>query len=210
MSHKNHHKKWILGISGASGAVYGLRLLEVLNRKGRDVDLILSDAGKIVIREETGIDLLKGKEDPRKVLKKKLGINPASIRVFNNYDFETPAASGSNPVEGMIIAPCSMGTLAAVACGLADNLMRRAADVMIKQKKPLILVARETPLSAVHLENMLKLSRLGVVILPPMPAFYHHPKTIEELTDFVVGRVLDVIGIEHELYQRWQGERPDL
>jgi len=88
--------------------------------------------------------------------------------------------------------------------------MRRAADVMIKQKKPLILVARETPLSAVHLENMLKLSRLGVVILPPMPAFYHHPKTIEELTDFVVGRVLDVIGIEHELYQRWQGERPDL
>ncbi len=201
----NQNKKWILGISGASGAVYGIRILEVLNQKGYDVDLILSEAGKIVIREETGLDLSGGKEDPRKVLKKKLGINPSAIRVFSNHDFATPVASGSNPVEGMIIAPCSMGTLAAIACGLADNLIRRAADVMIKQRRPLILLARETPLSAIHLENMLKLSRLGVVILPPMPAFYHKPKTIEDLVDFVVGRVLDVIGIEHELYQRWQG-----
>ncbi|MEK6776403.1 MAG: flavin prenyltransferase UbiX [bacterium] len=201
----DQNKRWILGISGASGAIYGLRLLEVLSQKGYGVDLILSDAGKLVIREEMGLDLSGGKGDPRKVLKKKLGINPASIRVFSNNDFETPVASGSNSVEGMIIAPCSMGTLAAIACGLADNLIRRAADVMIKQRRPLILVARETPLSAIHLENMLKLSHLGVVILPPMPAFYHRPKTIEDLVDFVVGRVLDVIGIEHELYQKWQG-----
>lgn len=200
-----HNKKWILGISGASGAVYGLRLLEVLSQKGYGVDLVLSEAAKTVIREEMGIDLSEGKRDPLNTLKKKFKINASAVRVFRNSDFETPAASGSNPAEGMIIAPCSMGTLAAIACGLADNLIRRAADVMIKQKKPLIILARETPLSAIHLENMLKLSRLGAVILPPMPAFYHGPKTMEDLIDFVVGRVLDMIGIEHELYQRWRG-----
>jgi 4-hydroxy-3-polyprenylbenzoate decarboxylase len=202
----DNNKRWILGISGATGAAYGIRLLQVLNQKKHGVDLILSDAGRIVIREETGIHLSGESKDLLDTLQMKLDINPETVRIFGNDDFETPPASGSNPVEGMIIAPCTMGSLAAIAHGLADNLIRRAADVMIKHKRPLVLLARETPFSTIHLENMLKLSRLGVVILPPIPAFYQKPETIEDLVDFVVGRVLDVIGIDHDLYRRWKGE----
>ena len=202
----NQKKRWVLGIAGATGSAYGLRLLQVLNQKGYDVDVILSDAGRIVAREETGINFPADANSSLGLLKEELKINAETVRVFNNHDFETPPASGSNPVEGMIIAPCSMGTLAAIAHGLADNLIRRSADVMIKQRRPLILLPRETPLSTIHLENMLSLSKLGVVILPPMPAFYHKPKRIEDIIDFVVGRVLDVIGIDHDLYPRWKGD----
>ena len=202
----NQKKRWVLGIAGATGSAYGLRLLQVLNQKGYDVDVILSDAGRIVAREETGINLPADANSSLGLLKEELKINAETVRVFNNHDFETPPASGSNPVEGMIIAPCSMGTLAAIAHGLADNLIRRSADVMIKQRRPLILLPRETPFSTIHLENMLSLSKLGVVILPPMPAFYHKPKRIEDIIDFVVGRVLDVIGIDHDLYPRWKGD----
>lgn len=196
-------KRWILGISGASGAVYGMRLLEVLNQMEFGLDLILSDVAKIVLREEMGIHIPKG-SDSLESLTEKLDIDTRTIGVYKNSDFETPPASGSYPAEGMIIAPCSMGTLSAIAYGLADNLMRRAADVMIKQRSPLILLPREMPLSSNHLENMLKLSRLGAVILPPMPAFYHMPETIQDLVDHVVGRVLDVMRVDHELYRRWK------
>lgn len=199
-------KRWILGITGATGSVYGIRLLEVLNRNGAGVDLILSEAAKIVMREEMGIDLPPEAAASRDTLGKAFEMDTETLAVFGNRDFETPPASGSHPAEGMIIAPCTMGTLAAVACGLADNLIRRAADVMIKQRRPLILLPRETPLSTLHLENMLKLSRLGVVILPPMPAFYHKPESIDDLVDYVVGRVLDVIGMDHSLYRRWKAE----
>jgi 4-hydroxy-3-polyprenylbenzoate decarboxylase len=199
-------KRWVLGISGASGAVYGVRLLEVLSRMGSGVDLILSDAGRIVIREEMGVDLPEAGATSSEILGKELNIDHSDIRFYKNNDFETPVASGSFPARGMVIAPCSMGTLAAIAHGLADNLIRRAADVMIKQRRPLILLARETPLSTIHLENMLKLSRLGVVILPPIPAFYPKPESIDEMVDFVVGRVLDVMEIDHTLYRRWKEE----
>jgi len=190
-------------MTGASGAVYGTRLLEELNRAGCHVDLILSDAAQIVLREEVGIPPTLNTED----LKNHLKIDPSSVSIYNNKDFEVAAASGSSQHRGMVIAPCSMATLAALAYGLADNLIRRSGDVMIKQKRPLILLPRETPLSSIHLENMLKLSRLGVTILPPMPAFYHGPETISDLVDFIVGRVLDMMGIEHSLYRRWKEER---
>ncbi len=192
--------RWILGMTGASGAVYGTRLLEELNRAGCHIDLILSEAAKIVLREEEGIVPSLNVED----LMHNLKIDEPSVSIYSNKDFEVPPASGSSQPRGMVIAPCSMATLAALAYGLADNLIRRSGDVMIKQKRPLILLPRETPLSPIHLENMLKLSRLGVTILPPMPAFYHGPETISDLVDFVVGRVLDMIGIEHSLYRRWK------
>jgi len=189
-------------MTGASGAVYGIRLLEELHRADCPVDLILSDSAQIVLREEVGIPA--GTEV--KHLKEYLNIDASTIRSYNNKDFEVPPASGSSQPRGMVIAPCSMATLAALACGLADNLIRRSGDVMIKEKRPLILLPRETPLSPIHLENMLKLSRLGVTILPPMPAFYHQPETISDLIDFIVGRVLDMMGIEHSLYRRWKEE----
>ena len=129
------------------------------------------------------------------------------LRVFGREEWFAPVASGSNPADAMAICPCSMGTLAAVACGLADNLIERAADVMLKEQRPLVLVPRETPFSAIHLENMLRLSRAGAVILPANPGFYHHPTRLEDLVDFVVARVLDLLRVEHQLTPRWGDER---
>jgi 4-hydroxy-3-polyprenylbenzoate decarboxylase len=195
--------RWIIGITGASGVVYGTRLLEVLSGMGFSIDLILSEAGRIVLKEELGYDLSPDVNSLKNFIK----LNDATVRIYDNKSFEVPPASGSYQPEGMIIAPCSMATLAALAYGFADNLIRRSGDVMIKQQLPLILLPRETPLSAIHLENMLKLSRLGVTILPPMPAFYHAPSSVDDLVDFVIGRVLDVMGVDHSLYKRWQGEK---
>ncbi len=197
--------RWVLGITGASGAVYGVRLLELLVQFGVEVDLVCSEAGRIVVREETGIDL-SGESPSGNNLDQELRLKGSAVQYYRNSDLINPLSSGSSRRAGMVIAPCSMGTLAALSQGLADNLIRRSADVMIKQKRPLILLPRETPLSAIHLENMLRLARLGVVILPPMPAFYHKPESLEDLVDFVVGRVLDVMGIDHHLYRRWQDE----
>lgn len=182
-----------VGITGASGSVYALRLLENLRRLGVETDLVVSDAGREVTRQECGA----GQDE-----------FAAMCTAFHeNRNIGASIASGSHPSDGMVIVPCSMRTLAAVAAGFADNLLTRAADVCIKERRLLILVVREAPLSAIHLENMLKLARLGVVILPACPAFYHHPREIEDLTDFVVGKILDQLGIEHEIYQRWTGER---
>ncbi len=196
-------KRWVLAVTGASGAVYGMRLLEVLTSNGFGVDLILSEAGRLVLREEMGIALPDGPDAARQTLTKRFKLKDSSICIYKNNDFEASAASGSYRCEGMVIAPCSMGTLAAVAHGLANNLIRRAADVMLKQRRTLILLARETPFSAIHLENMLSLARLGAVILPPIPAFYQQPRTVADLVDFVTGRVLDVMGMDHDLYRRW-------
>ncbi|MDX1764626.1 MAG: flavin prenyltransferase UbiX [bacterium] len=198
------HRRWVLGISGASGAVYGVRLLQELCAMGYGVDLILSEAAKTVIREEMGIAVPSETEAVRRMLADALKVDTASLEVYGNGDFETPPASGSYRSAGMVVAPCSMGTLAALAQGLANNLIRRAGDVMLKEKRPLILVPRESPLSAIHLENMLTLSRVGAVIVPPMPAFYQGPQTVDDLIGFVVGRVLDVMGIEHRLFRRWK------
>ena len=184
----------VVAITGASGAIYGRRLLEVLRELGIETHLIISRAGEKVVRLELGVD-------PKEL--KRL-----ADRVYEPEDLDAPISSGSYPVDGVVIAPCSMRTLAAIAHGLASNLILRAADVAIKERRPLILVPRETPLSPIHLRNMLVLAELGVRIIPACPAFYHQPKTISDLVDFVVGRVLDALGIRHELFRRYGEPSP--
>lgn len=181
-----------MAVTGASGIIYGTRLVDVLNEMGVPLELVISDTARIVMKEELGNEW-----DP-----------PASslIKVHDFHDFTAPIASGSYPTEGMVVIPCSMGTLGAIASGLSQNLIHRAADCTIKEGRKLILVPRETPLSAIHLENMLKLSRLGVRIVPAMPAFYSGQQNIRELIDFVVGKTLDQMGIPHVLYPRWVGK----
>ncbi len=185
-------KPYIVAITGASGVIYGVRLVQVLAEQSLRVELVISDTAKIVAREEMGIDLA--------------GTVPQqSVYLHDFKDFTAPIASGSYPVEGMVVIPCSMGTLGAIASGLSQNLIHRAADCTIKEGRKLVLVPRETPLSAIHLENMLKLSRLGVRIVPAMPAFYSGQQSIQEIVDFMVGKVLDQVGIPHALFPRWIG-----
>jgi 4-hydroxy-3-polyprenylbenzoate decarboxylase len=174
--------------------------VQVLSEAGAAVELVISDTARIVLKEELGIEAGEGDLLP------KLGVtNTAKVHLHGFRDFTAPIASGSYPTEGMVIIPCSMGTLGAVASGLSQNLIHRAADCTIKEGRRLILVPRETPLSAIHLENMLKLSRLGVRMVPAMPAFYSGQQSIQELVDFMVGKVLDQMGIPHALYPRWIG-----
>ena len=201
-------KPYIVAVTGASGVIYGVRLLRFFAENNIPVELVISDTAKIVMKEELGLEVSDGE------LLRKLGIeNTAKIHLHDFHDFTVPIASGSYPVEGMIIIPCSMGTLGAIASGLSQNLIHRAADCTIKEGRKLVLVPRETPLSAIHLENMLKLARLGVRMVPPMPAFYGDQQKVEDLVDFVVGKVLDQFGIVHALYPRWVGKidyRPQL
>ena len=145
-------------------------------------------------------------QDAEKLLTERIGKVSGELRVFGRDDWFAPMASGSNPGDAMVICPCTMGTLAAVAVGLRDDLITRAADVMLKEKRPLILVPRETPFSAIHLENMLKLSHAGAIILPPNPGFYYHPQSVQDLVDFVAAKILDHLGVEHRLVKRWGGE----
>ncbi len=196
-------KPYVVAITGASGAVYGIRLAEVLAELGKEFTLTISESAKTVIREELNIDL----GDLRKP---KLGLlfQPHVLNKFSYYhysDFTAPIASGSFPTEGMLIVPCSTTTLARIAAGISQTLIERAAECMIKEERKLVLVPRETPLSAIHLENMLKLARLGVAMVPAMPGFYAGLKTIEETVDFVVGKALDSIQIPHGLFRRWVG-----
>jgi 4-hydroxy-3-polyprenylbenzoate decarboxylase len=186
-------KPYIVAITGASGVIYGVRLVQVLAEQSVPVELVLSDTAKIVAREEMGIDLAE--TVPQKF-----------VHLHDFKDFTAPIASGSYPTEGMVVIPCSMGTLGAIASGLSQNLIHRAADCTIKEGRKLVLVPRETPLSAIHLENMLKLSRLGVRIVPAMPAFYSGQQSVEEIVDFMVGKVLDQMGIPHALFPRWVGK----
>jgi polyprenyl P-hydroxybenzoate and phenylacrylic acid decarboxylases len=181
----------IVGITGASGAVYGWRLLDALSRAGCEVHTIVSGPGWAVLGQECGV-----------------GRHEVAGRVNRLYacdDTGAAPASGSFQADAMVIAPCSMRTLAAVAGGLADNLLTRAADVTVKEGRPLVLVPRETPLSAIHLENMLKLARIGVRIVPACPGFYHNPRDLAALVDMMVGKVLDVLGLDHDLFPRWPG-----
>lgn len=193
-------KPYIVAMTGASGVVYGLRIVQALSEAGVTVELVISDTARIVMREELGIDAASGD------FLKKQGLASAAVRLHDFKDFTAPVASGSYPTEGMVIIPCSMGTLGAIASGLSQNLIHRAADCTIKEGRKLILVPRETPLSAMHLENMLKLSRLGVRIVPAMPAFYSGQQSIQELIDFMVGKTLDQMGVPHALYPRWIGK----
>ena len=191
-----------VALTGASGSVYGLRLVEQLCLSGIAVTFTASDSGTQVCREETGLDLSGDPARAAERLYAHLEVQ-SGLEMVHPDDLFCTAASGSAAPDAMIVAPCSMGTLARIACGISGNLIERAADVMIKERRPLLLVPRETPLSTIHLENMLRLSRSGAQIVPAMPAFYHRPDSVIDMVDFVVGKVLDQLGVGHELYRRW-------
>jgi 4-hydroxy-3-polyprenylbenzoate decarboxylase len=185
-----------LAITGASGAPYAVRLLEALNDAAVPVRLIVSETGWRLLREEAGIE---GEGE----LRARTG-DWSRVSLYDDADRGATPASGSAPSRGMVVCPCSMGTLASIAHGTSRSLIERAADVTLKERRPLILVPRETPYSIIHLENMLRLARAGAVILPASPGFYHQPTSIQDLVDFVVGRVLSHLGIDHRLGPRWQ------
>lgn len=191
-----------LALTGASGSIYGLRLAEELCNRGFRLTFTASESGQLVCRSETGLDLSGDPVDVAERLGEFLEV-AADIRVVPADDLFYSGASGSGAPDVMIVAPCSMGTLGRIAAGVSGNLIERCADVMLKERRPLLLVPRETPLSDIHLENMLRLSRSGARIVPAMPAFYHQPEGIADLVDFVAGKVLDQAGIDNDLYRRW-------
>ena len=196
---------YTIAISGASGAPYALRLLQALVKGGHSIYLTISGDGLSILNDETGL-LPKGSEtDIQYALEKHLEAKDEQISYFDEDNMYAPIASGSVKVDAMVVVPCSMKTLASIAHGFASNLIERAADVMLKEKRKLIIVPRETPLSAIHLRNMVTLAEAGCHIIPAMPAFYHHPKKISDMVDFVTGRVLDSMGVENDLSPRWGG-----
>lgn len=197
-----------LAFTGASGMPYGMRLLECLLAAGCRVQLLYSQVAQVVARQEMNLELPARPADTEVLLRERFASLPGTLAVYGREEWFAPVASGSNPPDAMVICPCTMGTLAAIAQGLASNLIERAADVALKEGRALVLVPRETPLSIIHLENMLRLARAGAVILPPNPGFYHHPQGIADLVDFVVARVLDQLKVPHALMSRW-GERGD-
>ncbi len=190
-------KKYVFGITGATGPVIGLRVLKELSRNA-EVHVIISRQSFSIILEETGEDLSAATE---KRLRKFAASK--SIYYHDEGDFEAPVASGSFKTDGMFIVPCSMKSLSGIANGYSNSLVERAADVTIKEGRPLLLAPREMPFSAIHLENMLKLARLGVKIAPPVIGFYHGPKNVDDMIDFVAGKILDAMGIGHEIFRRW-------
>lgn len=196
-----------VALTGASGMAYGLRLMECLLAADQRVWLLYSQAAHIVAKQELDLTLPPRAQDAEHLFAERYSAKPGQLKAFGREDWFAPVASGSNPGDAMVICPCSMGTLAAVAAGLADNLIERAADVMLKERRKLVLVPRETPLSAIHLENMLRLTRAGAVVLPANPGFYHRPASVQDVVDFVVARVLDQLGVAHELTARWGRSR---
>ena len=198
-------KRIFVALTWASGSMYGLRLVEQLSLSGFQVTFTTSASGSEVCRVETGLDLSGDLLKATTRLYEHLEVD-GGIEMVHPDDLFCPAASGSAAPDAMIVAPCSMGTLARIAAGISGNLIERCADVMLKERRPLLLVPRETPLSPIHLENMLKLSRAGAQIIPAMPAFYHKPESVIELVDFVVGKILDQLGVEHDLFRRWGSE----
>lgn len=196
-----------LAITGASGAQYGLRLLECLLAADCRVYLLISAAARIVLATETDERLPEGAAATQAYLCERFGAQPEQVRVFEREDWMAPVASGSSAPASMVICPCSTGTLSAIVCGASNNLIERAADVALKERRQLILVPRETPYSEIHLENMLKLTRMGALVLPASPGFYQRPARVEDLIDFVVARILDQLGLPQRLLPRW-GEQP--
>lgn len=187
-----------VGLTGASGSVYFLRLLDFLAQHELNIHVVASEHGEQVLRHETGVNL------PEQV--KLWSSHKAHVVLEDNNNLFSPIASGSHPCDAMVILPCSMSTMAEIANGITRNLLTRAADVMIKEKRKLTIVPRETPLSTIHLRNMLTLAELGVTVLPAMPGFYNHPETLEDLVRFVVGKTLNSLGIENDAFQRWNGK----
>lgn len=197
-------KHLLVAITGASGSVYALRLIEEVLRTDCRVSLLLSEPGRQVLNHETS---LGWSPDPAE-RQRQVRAHFASARIdcLDNGNLFATVASGSNPADAMVIVPCSMGTVGRIAAGLSETLLERAADVVLKERRPLLLVPRETPLSVIHLENLLRLARAGAVVIPAMPAFYHAPQSLDDLVNFVVGKVLDQLGVEHELFRRWEGK----
>lgn len=195
-----------LAYTGASGMPYGIRLLEMLLAGGHQVYLLYSQVAQIVAQQEMQLALPSRAKEAEEFFNHRFNPAAGQLRVFGREEWFAPVASGSNPADAMVVCPCTMGTLAAIAAGLSQNLIERAADVMLKENRKLILVPRETPFSAIHLENMLKLVRSGAVILPANPGFYHHPANVQDLVDFVVARILDHLGVAHSLMPRWGGD----
>jgi 4-hydroxy-3-polyprenylbenzoate decarboxylase len=188
-------RRIIVGISGASGAIYGVRLLQALREMpGVESHLVVSDAGWRNVQEEHGLQ--------------RAAIEALAHQVHEVHDIGAAIASGSFQCSGMVIAPCSMRTLAAVAHGLSDNLITRAADVMLKERRRLVLMVRESPLHLVHLRNMVSVTEMGAIVCPPLPAFYLHPKSVSDIVDHSVARVLDLLDLPHTLAPRWQGQSP--
>lgn len=195
-------KKIVVGITGASGSIYGLRLVEELLRAEKQVTLLLTNAGRQVLAYETGLQLTEQVQQCAQQLREYFQADNR-LQHYALNDFFAPIASGSNAPEAVVICPCSMGTAGRIAAGLSDNLLERVADVVLKEHKKLLLVPRETPFNQIHLENLLRLSQAGAQILPAMPGFYQQPQSVADLVNFVVGKVLDNLGVEHHLFQRW-------
>ncbi|AEE97407.1 UbiX family flavin prenyltransferase [Mahella australiensis] len=190
--------RYILGITGASGSIYGIRLAQQLLVRGDEIHLVMTDNGRAVVEYETGYTADELTDD--------LQGYDGKLESYSIGDIFAPISSGSFKADAMIVAPCSMATLAHIANGISDNLLERAADVCIKERRRLILVPRETPLSSIHLSNMLALSQAGAIVLPAMPAFYHKPQSLDDAVNFVVGKTLDALGIDNDLYKHWNGE----
>lgn len=196
-------KTIVLGISGASGAQYGIRLLEQLLTHGHKVYLLVTRAAHVVISMETELAWPASNHELHDQLCKRYGVGENQLKVCGESEWTSPIASGSSSVNAMVVCPCSMGSLSSIAVGASANLLERAADVMLKERKSLILVPRETPFSDIHLENMLKLSKMGAVILPANPGFYNKPQTVEDIIDFMVARILDHLEIAQDLQPKW-------
>ena len=203
----NRRNTITVALTGASGMIYGLRLLQCLLDAGRPVYLLVSAAARIVLSMENKLNIPSQPREMQAFFCEYFKVTSEQLQVFGRDQWDAPIASGSGATQAMVVCPCTSGTLAAIANGQSDNLMERAADVMLKEQRKLILVHRETPVSAIHLEHMLKLSRLGVTIMPANPGFYHQPESIQDLVDFVVARILDHLDIDHQLCERW-GQTP--
>ncbi|MCP3689419.1 MAG: UbiX family flavin prenyltransferase [Gammaproteobacteria bacterium] len=197
-----------LAMTGASGAAYTLRLMQHCLQSGIKVQFLISQPGQIVLGMESDLTLSGNPQKMQKHIAEYFDVDASLISIYAKDQWTAPLASGSSVADAMVVCPCTMGTLASIAVGTSENLIHRAADVIIKERKPLVLVPRETPFSSIHLENMLKLSNLGVTILPPNPGFYQGVNQVSDLVDFVVARILDQLGIENQLSPRWGADQP--
>lgn len=194
-------KHIVVAITGASGSIYGLRLVEELLRRKIKVTFLVSDAGRAVLRFETGVDLPSDPAAAQALLRGHFACE--SLHYYAADDFFAPAASGSSAPDAMVVVPASMGTVGRIAAGTSNSLIERVADVLLKERRRLIIVPRETPFNLIHLRNLVTLSEAGAIVLPPSPAFYHRPATLDDLVNFVVGKILDSLGFDHDLFPRW-------
>ncbi len=200
---ENTHSPIIIAMTGASGAPYALRLIQRLAQQNIQLHLLISDAARVVLEQESHLKLTSNLDGMAREIADFVGVNAKYLTCWGNKDWMSPVASGSSDMQNMVVIPCSMGSLARIATGASSNLIERATDVMLKERKNLILVPRETPLSEIHLRHMYNLSKMGVRIIPAMPGFYHEPKSIDDLVDFMVDRIMDHLSVDDGANIRW-------